>query len=73
MNEIMINTRTRTYDLMVGLIERGNYEYEDMLMKADVFLMANRITSAEYNNLIKMLNNRLPKDEVEDIPIEETE
>lgn len=69
----MINTRTRTYDLMVGLIERGNYEYEDMLMKADVFLMANRITSAEYNNLIKMLNYRLPKDEVEDIPIEETE
>lgn len=69
----MINTRTRTYDLMVGLIERGNYEYEDMLMKADVFLMANRITSTEYNNLIKMLNDRLPKDEVEDIPIEETE
>lgn len=69
----MINTRTRTYDLMVGLIEKGSYEYEDMLMKADVFLMANRITSAEYNNLIKMLNDRLPKDEVEDIPIEETE
>lgn len=69
----MINTRTRTYDLMVGLIKKDNYEYEDMLMKADVFLMANRITSAEYNNLIKMLNDRLPKDEVEDIPIEETE
>lgn len=69
----MINTRTRTYDLMVGLIKKDNYEYEDMLVKADVFLMANRITSAEYNNLIKMLNDRLPKNEVEDIPIEETE
>lgn len=69
----MINTRTRTYDLMVGLIKKDNYEYEDMLVKADVFLMANRITSAEYNNLIKMLNDRLPKNEIEDIPIEETE
>ena len=37
------------------LIERGAYEKEDMLNKLDVFLMANRITEEQYQELVGMM------------------
>ncbi|MEK4255408.1 hypothetical protein [Ureibacillus sp. FSL K6-2830] len=47
-----------TYDACKKLIENGRYgSKEDMLLKLDIFLLGNRITQAEYNQLVDMLNN----------------
>ena len=44
-----------TYARLKKLIERGVYKKEDMLNKLDVFLMANRITEEQYQELIGMM------------------
>lgn len=44
-----------TYARIKKLIEKGAYEKEDMLNKLDVFLMANRITEEQYQELIGMM------------------
>ncbi len=47
-----------TYKLMKRIIEnglkKGNLEVEDTLQKLDVFLMANRITVEEYQELVEL-------------------
>lgn len=43
------------YARIKKLIEKGAYEKEDMLNKLDVFLMANRITEEQYQELIGMM------------------
>mgnify|MGYP001013974463 FL=1 len=43
------------YARIKKLIERGAYKKEDMLNKLDVFLMANRITEEQYQELIGMM------------------
>ena len=45
-----------TYKYCKKVIEKGTYgSKEDMLKKLDVFLLNNRITNAEYNELVAML------------------
>lgn len=44
-----------TYARLKKLIERGTYNKEDMLNKLDVFLMANRITEEQYNELTALM------------------
>lgn len=43
-----------TYNLCKRLIERGANR-EDMLQKLDVFLLVNRITTEQYNELVALL------------------
>lgn len=45
-----------TYKVCKRLIQNGNYEKEDMLIKLDVFLLNNRITQEEYNELVGLMN-----------------
>lgn len=45
-----------TYIYCKKIIERGNYDKDDMLMKLDVFLLNNRITQDQYNELSKIIN-----------------
>ena len=40
-----------TYARLKKLISRGAYDKEDMMNKLDVFLMANRITEEQYQEL----------------------
>lgn len=47
-----------TYRNCKKLIENGRYEYNDMLIKLDVFLLGDRITQAEYEELVKIINER---------------
>lgn len=47
-----------TYKNCKKLIENNRYEYEDMLNKLDVFLLANRITTDEYKELIELMNSK---------------
>ena len=45
-----------TYKLLRGLIVSKKYKDEEEIMsKLDVFLMGNRITIDEYNELVKMV------------------
>lgn len=44
-----------TYARLKKLITKGAYEKEDLLNKLDVFLMANRITEEQYQELIGMM------------------
>ena len=45
-----------TYKYCKKIIEKGTYGTKDeMLDKLDVFLLNNRITDAEYNELVAML------------------
>jgi len=47
-----------TYTLCKKVIENGAYDSEeDMLLKLDVFLLNDRITQAEYSELVAMLND----------------
>lgn len=48
-----------TYRNCKKLIEAGRYEKEDMLNKLDVFLLGDRITQAEYEELVKIINDRV--------------
>jgi hypothetical protein len=44
-----------TYARLKKLISRGAYNKEDMMNKLDVFLMANRITEEQYQELVGMM------------------
>lgn len=44
-----------TYKLLKRMIDRGNYQRDDMLIKMDVFLIADRITADEYSELEKSM------------------
>lgn len=46
-----------TYRNCKKLIEAGRYEYNDMLNKLDVFLLGDRITQAEYEELCTMIRS----------------
>ena len=45
-----------TYNVCKRLIQNGNYEKDDMMMKLDVFLLNNRITKAQYEELVDMMS-----------------
>ncbi len=45
-----------TYNVCKRLIQNGNYEKEDMLIKLDVFLLNDRITQEQYNELVGLMN-----------------
>lgn len=49
-----------TYKLMKRLIEnglkKGNLDVEATMQKLDVFLMADRITAEEYQELVELMN-----------------
>ena len=45
-----------TYKLMKRIIEKGKYDKDSTLQKLDVFLMADRITVEEYQELVEMIN-----------------
>lgn len=48
-----------TYKLCLKVINKGTYETkEEMKEKLDVFLLNNRITKDEYNELIKLLYSK---------------
>ena len=51
---------TMTYKLMKRLIEnglrKGNLDVEATMQKLDVFLMADRITAEEYQELVELMN-----------------
>lgn len=47
-----------TYMNCKKLIEMGRYEKEDMLNKLDIFLLNNRLTQSEYEELVGMINHR---------------
>ncbi len=44
-----------TYRNCKKLIELGRYEREDMLNKLDIFLLNDRITQAQYEELVGMM------------------
>lgn len=47
-----------TYRLCMTVIRKGTYGTRDsMLEKLDVFLLNNRITREEYNELVSLLDN----------------
>lgn len=48
--------KSMTYKLMKRIIEKGNYDKDNILQKLDVFLMADRITVEEYQELVEMIN-----------------
>ncbi len=45
-----------TYNVCKRLIQNGNYEKEDMLIKLDVFLLNDRITQEQYNELVGLMS-----------------
>ena len=45
-----------TYLRLKALIEKENYNKENIKSKLDVFLMADRITEVQYNELISLMN-----------------
>jgi hypothetical protein len=46
-----------TYKLMKRIIQKGGYDRESTLLKLDVFLMADRITAEEYQELYELMSN----------------
>lgn len=44
-----------TYKLMKRIITKGGYDREATLLKLDVFLMADRITVEEYQELVELM------------------
>lgn len=45
-----------TYKVCKRVIQGGNYDKEDMQIKLDVFLLHNRITQENYDELTTLLN-----------------
>lgn len=43
------------YKLMKRIIERGGYDREDVMNKLDAFLAADRLTVAQYQELVAMM------------------
>lgn len=46
-----------TYKLVKRLIDLGNYDKEDMIYKLDVFLLNDRISQEEYEELIALMDD----------------
>ena len=47
------------YKLCKNMINNGTYgSYEEMMNKLDVFYLGNRITQAQYEELVALLNER---------------
>lgn len=46
------------YRLCKSSIERGTYEYEDMMGKLDLFVFAERITEEQYLELIALMDEK---------------
>ena len=44
-----------TYRLCKRVIESGNYYKEEMMQKLDVFLLNNRISQTEYEELVALM------------------
>lgn len=44
-----------TYKLMKRIIQKGGYDRESTMLKLDVFLMADRITAEEYQELVELM------------------
>ncbi len=44
-----------TFERLRKLIENGKYNKEDLLNKMDIFLLCNRITNENYQELLKMM------------------
>jgi len=44
------------YNLMKRIIMRGGYDKDDVMDKLDAFLAADRITTAQYQELVAMMN-----------------
>lgn len=44
-----------TYKLMKRIITKGGYDEEKTKQKLDVFLMADRITTEEYQELVELI------------------
>ena len=44
-----------TYTYCKKIIENGKYEKTEMMDKLDVFLLNNRITDLQYNELVGMM------------------
>ena len=44
-----------TYRLCKVIINRGGYDKADMMQKLDVFLLNNRITEEQYNELVGLM------------------
>jgi hypothetical protein len=43
------------YNLMKRIIERGGYDKQTTMDKLDVFLAADRITTAQYKELVELM------------------
>lgn len=46
------------YTLCKNVINSGNYEHQSMQNKLDVYLLGNRITTAQYTELTKLMEER---------------
>lgn len=44
------------YNLMKRIILRGRYDKNDVIDKLDAFLAADRITTAQYQELVELMN-----------------
>ena len=44
-----------TYILCKKIIEGGNFERNDLLVKLDVFLLGDRITQGQYEELVNLM------------------
>ena len=47
-----------TYNMMLKMIEKGNYDKEDMLNKIDTFYANNRITQEQYIELLAKVESQ---------------
>lgn len=47
-----------TYNVCKRLIQNGNFEKEDMTTKLDIFLLNNRITQEQYNELVGLMDGK---------------
>lgn len=45
-----------TYRLCKRIIDRGNYDKDDMMKKLNVFLLNNQLTDEEYQELVNIIN-----------------
>lgn len=43
------------YKMLKTKIEKGTYDKEDLLKKMDVYLLKDRITEEQYNELFEMM------------------
>lgn len=46
------------YSASKKVIQGGNYEHQSMLNKLDLYLLGNRITEAQYTELVELMNSQ---------------